>query len=227
MSYSSVFVDKNPYFYFPMSARLENDFPLDFSSNSTSVVNGFFSYEHVNDYLGSFVHLFDGSSLEILDFGDNLSDFTLGFWVFTTKNTKNIISIAGAQIEAEYSEGNVSIIVNSSPAASFAEKELVNIVVSVTNSTGIVYVNGQNVATFTSSEPESIIFSSNGEIFASHVYFFQSLLSEDEISALFDLGATASEIIKIDSESEISFFGDLKSHFQTTWQAYGIITTKR
>jgi hypothetical protein len=237
MSYSFIVSEDEPFFYFPMTARLESGFPVDFVGNSLMEIEGFFDYVHVNDLLGSFLHLSPGSSAEVLQFDENLSNFSVVFWIFSNKSSSDIIDIAGIKIQSNYSDENYSIVANSSTIAQFLSDKLINIAVTFENLTAKVYVNSEEVyslePTFlpgggaAAGELSDIIFGGEGELLASHISFFERTVSENEIKTLFNVGSTGSDIIKVETGSQISFSGLFKSHFQTIWQAYGIITTKK
>ncbi len=225
--YSAILSDIDPYFYFPMTARSSDDFPVDFSNNSSIEIQGFFSYEHVSDFLGPFLHLFNNSTASISELGQDLEQSTLSFWALATKNTKSIINIAGATIQAESSGDSLSIFVNSSLISSFPIKSIINFALVFDDSAGIVYINGEQAATFTATSLESVSFSADEELFVSEIVFFKEIISAQQILSLFNIGSTGSDIVRVDTGSEISFSGSFKSQFQTVWQAYGIITTKR
>lgn len=237
MSYSFIVSEDEPYFYFPMTARLENGFPIDFVSNSLMEIEGFFDYVHVNNLLGSFLHLSPGSSAEVLQFNENLNNFSVVFWIFSNKSSSDIIDIAGIKIQSNYSDENYSIVANSSTIAQSSSGELINIAITFENMTAKVYVNSEEVYLLEPSfspgggaaagDLSDIVFGGAGDLSVSHISFFERTVSENEIKTLFNVGSTGSDIVKVSTESRILFFGDFKSHFQTVWQTYGIITTKK
>jgi hypothetical protein len=227
MSYSAILSDLQPYLYFPMTARTQDDVAIDFSNNSALEITGFFSYEHVNDFLGPFLHIFNGSVAEFTPLGDNLDQVSLGFWVLMTENTKSIVNIAGVDIEGDFSNGLIDVSVDSSVVASFEPREIVNFFVVIDNFSGNVYINGSLAASFSASSLENLVFTTIGELYFTEVTLFKDILTEQQILSLFNIGSTGSDIVRIDTQSQLSFFGDFKSQFQTVWQAYGIVTTKR
>lgn len=227
MSYSAVVAESEPYFYFPMTARLENGFPIDFSGNSLLEVEGFFDYRRINDFLGPFLHLFDESSAQITQFNQNLTQFSVSLWIFADYNSSDIVSLAGLTLQSNYSEEVWSLVANSSVVFQSAPGETVNICVVFNESSGFVYVNGSQVYSFTPGALDEINFLSEGEKVVGEISFYERVLSDEEILSLFNVGFTGSDIVSLSTESQISFSGDFKSHFQTVWQAYGIITTKK
>jgi len=235
MSYLAAVAELEPYFYFPMTEVGEDNFPLDLSGNSESNILGFFEYKKKYPLLGRFLSLTSDGSISFLNLGSGLENSTLCFWLFFGKNSQQIINIAGLSLQSFYSDGVFSIVADSAVIAQFSDPRPIFISIvfdeafesGFTLLQGFVYVNGDEAWSFPAQPFSEISFGGQGDLDIAEVSFFKKVLSDSEILSLSDVGLTGSDIFALDSGSRMSFSGDFKSHFQTVWQAYGIITTKR
>jgi hypothetical protein len=235
MSYSAIISDINPYFYFPMSARDQQGLPLDLSNNSEANIDGFFEYKKLDNIFGPFLFLASGGPLSFSNLGAGLETSTLSFWTRIGKNFQEIINIGGLELQSSYSDGVFSIVANSQVVVQFQEEQSVFIsivfdeiiVFGSLSRVGFLYVNGEMVYSFPAQVFNEIVFQGENEIFVAEIFFVKQPLTPQLILSLFNIGSTGSDIVRVNTGSEISFSGSFKSQFQTVWQAYGIITTKR
>lgn len=224
MSYLAAVADLEPYFYFPMTVRRENNFPLDFSSNSEATVDGFFEYKRVSSLIGPFLSLTTGGPLSFSNLGGGLDSSTLSFWIFSNETSEEIINIGGLDLQSSDTEGIFSIVANSAVVAQFQEREVIAISIVFDASDGFLYINGAQAYSFPAQSFTEIVFGGENELVISEVSFFKSVLSSEDILNLYNVGITGGEIAEISIQSDLSFSGNIKSLVQTVWQAYGIVS---
>lgn len=224
MSYLAAVADLEPYFYFPMTSRRENNFPLDFSGNSEATVEGFFEYKRLSDLVGPFLFLTTGGPLSFSNLGSNLQNSTLSFWIFSNETSEEIVTIGGIDLQSSDTDGVFSIVANSSTVAQFNEREAIAISIVFDDSSGLLYINGQQVYSFATESFSEVTFGGLGELAIAEISFFKSSLDPEEILNLYNVGITGGELAYISVESGLSFSGEIKSLIQTVWQAYGIVS---
>lgn len=224
MSYLAAVADLEPYFYFPMTVRRENNFPLDFSSNSEATVEGFFEYKRLSSLIGPFLSLTTGGPLSFSNLGGDLGSSTLSFWIISNETSEEIINIGGLDLQSSDTEGVFSIVANSSVIAQFQEREIIAISIVFDGTDGFLYINGTEVYSFPAQSFSEIAFGGTFEPVIAEISFFKSVLSPEDILNLYNVGITGGELASVSVESGLSFSGDIKSLVQTVWQAYGIVS---
>lgn len=244
MSYSSGVLDLQPYFYFPMDIK-DGLVPLDVQENVTPVISGDYGYEISTRFFSGPLELPSNSFFLLPDSSDFFSaEATYSFWVSSdlVEDTLDIFSIHsgsdGVGISYFTPESELTLHFYNQSTESFALdfKEPVLFTITVASGTITFYVNNEII--FDSSNfaipanPEIALgslsdFAAAGAARFSDLFYSQSALNVFQINNLYSLGYNGYEELKVDSASSILINDVDNSFLQTTWQAYGEVTTKR
>lgn len=243
MSYSSFVLDLDPYFYFPMSV-FDNNVPVDFQEQEVGSVVGDYGIEETEKFFSNQITLFPGgyfllpSNSELTD-----SEFTYSFWLSSQVfDNPEIFSIhdssQGLGISYDNSSEELLLEVYSEAIYSLPLKISSAVLITLVFSSGdaLIYVDDSLFFTLPSvsvpTDPEVTLgtlknLEADGEVSVSDFFYTKQALSALEITNLYILGFKGYENLSISKESALTILESDKTFFQTAWQSYGEITTKR
>ena len=243
MSYSAAVLDLDPYFYFPMSVFTQNA-PEDFQENESGLVFGDYGIEKPEGFFSDQLKLFSGGYFSIDNSAELVaSEFTYSFWLGSQVfDNPEIFSLHDSEQGFGLSYLNDSKVLiftiysDNSYAVSFEilKPSLITFVFS--GSSVLFYINDSLASTHHSvtlpDSPQITLGSLKdlqalGEITFSDFFYIKQALSSQTIKMLYSLGIDGYETLSINEQTNVSITEGDKTFFQTAWQAYGEVTTKR
>jgi hypothetical protein len=243
MSYSSFVNDLEPYFYFPMNV-FDQNIPVDFEEKESALIFGDYGIEESEKFFSNQLKLFPGAYFILSESSEfNSAAFTYSFWVgsqafdspeiFSLHNSQDGFGISYLN---ESEEVVLTVYSDSSYAIPFKISEPVLISLVLSGNDLFVYLNDSLAYTYSSinipAEPEVTLgtlsgLDGQGELSVSDFFYIKQALSGQQISTLYLLGFEGYETLEIKEASPLSILEGNKTFFQTAWQSYGEVTTKR
>ena len=243
MSYSSFVLDLDPYFYFPMNV-FDNNIPVDFQEQEPGFIFGDYGIQETEKFFSNQITLFPGGYFLLPSNSElNSSEFTYSFWLGSQVfDSPEIFSIHESDqgFGVSYDNNSEELLLNvySDSVYSVSLKISNPILISLVFSGGdvLVYINDSLFFTIPSvtipASPEVALgtlknLDGFGEIAVSDFFYAKEAFSISKIKDLYGLGFEGYETLIINKESPLSILEGNKTFFQTAWQSYGEITTKK
>jgi hypothetical protein len=242
MAYLPYANDLSPALYFSFSIVDQNQNPINLIGQESIIFPEEYFYTDEKDHLNRFVALPNQSYGSVEEPASLSSSVSLAFWfapleesstyeIFSWKDQNNFVEL---EFDQESSVFNINTSSDGQDSFAAPEADLYFFVLNFDDGSFTAFLNAEQVYSLSLPRPESSItfgslddLSGIGDSSFGEIIIFDYVLSNQEISILFDLGLLGFQRAVIESGSQIGFSDAFGSALQTAWQAYGNIFTKR